>query len=205
VWATAMYGGLRRGELQALRANDIDLATGLIHLEHGWDEKEGQIALKSRAGRRVVPIAAVLREFVAEHQRRVPRAGGDLAFGRTTRTPFDAKVLQERADRAWKAVNRRERVAAKEQGRKSSLLTRITLHECRHTFASLMIAAGVNAKALQTYMGHSSVAITLDRYGHLMPGSEAEAAGLLDTYLAAARTAQAGSASVSVAHGVAHR
>ncbi len=50
-----------------------------------------------------------------------------------------------------------------------------------------MIAAGVNAKALQTYMGHASVSITLDRYGHLMPGSEAEAASLLDAYLTAER------------------
>jgi integrase len=48
-----------------------------------------------------------------------------------------------------------------------------------------MIAAGVNAKALSTYMGHAAIAITLDRYGHLMPGSEDEAAGLLDAYLAA--------------------
>jgi hypothetical protein len=48
-----------------------------------------------------------------------------------------------------------------------------------------MIAAGVNAKALSTYMGHAAIAITLDRYGHLMPGSEGEAAGLLDAYLAA--------------------
>jgi integrase len=57
------------------------------------------------------------------------------------------------------------------------------LHECRHTFASLMIAAGVNAKALSTYMGHANISITLDRYGHLMPGNEDEAAGLLDAYL----------------------
>jgi integrase len=49
-----------------------------------------------------------------------------------------------------------------------------------------MIAAGVNAKALSTYMGHASVTITLDRYGHLMPGNEQEAAGLLDAYLASA-------------------
>ena len=46
-----------------------------------------------------------------------------------------------------------------------------------------MIAAGVNAKALSTYMGHATISITLDRYGHLMPGNEAEAAGLLDAYL----------------------
>jgi hypothetical protein len=48
-----------------------------------------------------------------------------------------------------------------------------------------MIAAGVNAKALSTFMGHAKIAITLDRYGHMMPGSEQEAAALLDTYLAA--------------------
>jgi integrase len=47
-----------------------------------------------------------------------------------------------------------------------------------------MIAAGVNAKALSTYMGHGSIGITFDRYGHLMPGNEAEARGLLDIYLA---------------------
>ena len=46
-----------------------------------------------------------------------------------------------------------------------------------------MIAAGVNAKTLSTYMGHSSITITLDRYGHLFPGNEAEAASLLDAYL----------------------
>ena len=47
-----------------------------------------------------------------------------------------------------------------------------------------MIAAGVNAKALSEFLGHSSVAITLDRYGHLMPGAHGEAADLLDAYLA---------------------
>jgi integrase len=63
------------------------------------------------------------------------------------------------------------------------------LHEARHTFASLMIAAGVNAKALCTYMGHSSLTITYDRYGHLMPGNEGEAAALLDAYLVRVDTA----------------
>jgi len=62
----------------------------------------------------------------------------------------------------------------------------IRLHECRHIFASMTIAAGVNAKALSTYMGHASITITLDRYGHLMPGSEDETEAQLDAYLAAA-------------------
>jgi integrase len=49
-----------------------------------------------------------------------------------------------------------------------------------------MIAAGLNAKAISSYMGHSSIQITYDNYGHLMPGNEEEAASLLDAYLDAA-------------------
>ncbi len=171
IWATAMYAGLRRGELRALRAEDVDLANGIIRVERGWDPREGEIELKSLAGRRKVPISAVLRDFLDEHLRRSGRTGTDLLFGRTTADPFNGVKLSERADKGWENAG----------------LDRITLHECRHTFASLMIAAGVNAKALSTFMGHANISITLDRYGHLMPGSEAEAAGLLDAYLTAQR------------------
>ena len=62
-------------------------------------------------------------------------------------------------------------------------LERVTLHDLRHTYASFAIAAGVNVKALSEYMGHASIVMTMDRYGHLLPGNEAEAAGLLDAYL----------------------
>jgi integrase len=170
VWATAMYAGLRRGELSALRWEDVDLAGGRIRVERSWDPKEGVIPPKSAAAVRTVPIAVVLRDFLVEHKQATGRSEG-LVFGRSADTPFDARALARRAETAWKA---RER---------------ISLHECRHTFASLMIAAGVNAKALSSYMGHSSITITLDRYGHLMPGNEDAAAELLDAYLARADTA----------------
>jgi integrase len=55
-----------------------------------------------------------------------------------------------------------------------------------------MIAAGVNAKTLSTYMGHASITITMDRYGHLMPGNEVEAAALLDSYLSGEGRASSG-------------
>jgi integrase len=58
-----------------------------------------------------------------------------------------------------------------------------TLHECRHGYAALMIAAGVNVKALSSFMGHANIGITLDQYGHLLPGAEDEAASLLDAFL----------------------
>lgn len=165
LWATAFYAGLRRGELRALRWIDVDLAGGVIRVERSWDVKEGVIEPKSIAGRRKVPIAAVLRDYLVEHRLR----GADgLVFGRDGDTPWATGSISQRANKAWKAAK----------------LTPITLHECRHTFASLMIAAGVNPKALQTFMGHSSITVTLDRYGHLFPGSEGEAAVLLDAYLA---------------------
>jgi integrase len=55
--------------------------------------------------------------------------------------------------------------------------------EGHHTYASIGIAAGLNPKTLSTYLGHATITITLDRYGHLMPGSEVEARALLDAYL----------------------
>ena len=48
-----------------------------------------------------------------------------------------------------------------------------------------MIAAGVNAKALSSFMGHTSINVTFDLYGHLMPGTEAQVAALLDSFLGA--------------------
>jgi integrase len=178
VWATAMYGGLRRGELMALRVEDIDLAAGVIHVRRGWDAHAGEITTKSGNDRRV-PIPGILRDYLDEHLLGLGRPTG-LVFGVSAVSPFCDTALRERSERAWKRAK----------------LERITLHECRHTFASLMIAAGVNAKALSTYMGHATISITLDRYGHLMPGSEDEAAGLLDAYLeradSQARIAQVG-------------
>ena len=102
-------------------------------------------------------IAATLREQLAAERLRQPH-GAELCFGLAPGRPFRVDRLQQRADEAWKGAG----------------LPRLTLHDCRHTFASFAIAAGVNAKALSSYRGHSSVAITLGRYGHLMPGSEAE-------------------------------
>jgi integrase len=166
IWATAMYAGLRRGELMGLRIEDIDLEHSLIHVRRGWDALEGEITPKS-GSERTVPINATLRTVLESHLGELPWSSG-FVFGLNARSTFNATPLMKRAVRAWEATN----------------LQRITLHECRHTFASLMIAAGVNAKALSTYMGHATISITLDRYGHLMPGSEHEAARMLDEYLA---------------------
>ncbi len=173
LWATALYAGLRRGELMALRWQDVDLIQGVLHVLRAWDPKErAMVAPKSKAGIRRVPIPAVLRAYLTPLKLAGPADPEALVFG-VRGEPFSASSIGERANRAWNAAK----------------LEPICLHECRHTFASLMIAAGVNAKALSTFMGHANISITLDRYGHLMPGAEDEAAGLMDAYLKAARAA----------------
>lgn len=167
LWATAMYAGLRLGELLGLEWDDVDFDHGLVHVRRSWDQDAGAIAPKSRAGLRAVPLSDTLRRHLAEH-RLACGWGRGLVFGRSADRPFAPNTPNNRAQRAWQAAG----------------MNPIGLHECRHTFASFMIAAGVNAKALSVYMGHSSVTITFDGYGHLMPGNEAEAAALLDAYLA---------------------
>jgi integrase len=151
------------------RLEDVDLPAGLIRVDRSYDPRARQfVTLKSRAGTRAVPIPKVLRGHLSAHKLTLGRSEG-LIFGATAERPFTgSNKIREREE--------------------SPLLEPIGLHECRHTFASLMIAAGVNAKALSTYMGHSSITITLDRYGHLFPGNEDEAATLLDAYLERANT-----------------
>jgi integrase len=184
IWATAFYAGLRRGELQALRVCDIDREANLIAVERGWDQVEGVIEPKSRAGRRGVPLLTTLRDYLDAHVRRSGRSGEDLVFGRTTEEAFYASTVDGRAKRAWAAANKREREAAERERREPTPLTPISLHLCRHTFASLMIDSGANAKAIQEFIGHSKIQTTFDVYGHLLPGSRDEVRERMNAYLA---------------------
>jgi integrase len=177
----------------------VDLARGLLHVERSWDDEEGAIDGKTKAARRTVPIASELRRYLAAHKLRSAAATDEaLVFGVAPSVPFTPTTVRSRARAAWTALWRCSAGCEGDvtvQGDTDSPLCErcgkrlspkhapIGLHECRHTFASLMIAAGVNAKALSSYMGHASVTITYDRYGHLMPGNEDEAALLLDHYL----------------------
>jgi integrase len=174
LWSTAFFAGLRRGELMALDMNHVFDSNGVastIAVERSYDPVAGEfISPKTHAGTRRVPVTQELRGHLAAHRERVGRSTG-LLFGRTATKPFDDRSLKIRAEEAWSTAG----------------LTSITLHEARHTYASLLIAAGVSSKAVSTYMGHASITITLDRYGHLFPGNEAEAAHRLDGYLAEQR------------------
>lgn len=171
LWGCAFYAGLRRGELRALLWDDVDLASGMIRVERSMNGYGEPGEPKSRAGRRSVPIVAALRELLVEHKLVTGRDTG-FVFGTSASSPFTPNVVRGRALTAWRRAS----------------LDPIGLHECRHTFASLLIAAGVNAKAITAYLGHASIQTTFDLYGHLMPGNEDEAVALVDAYLERART-----------------
>ncbi len=88
IWATAMYAGLRRGEMLALKWSDVDFERSLIHVERGWDMQEGIIYPKSRAGLRTVPLVRTLRTHLLAHQLLTGRREGFI-FGRTGEVPFN--------------------------------------------------------------------------------------------------------------------
>ncbi|HEX4669607.1 MAG TPA: tyrosine-type recombinase/integrase [Solirubrobacterales bacterium] len=71
-------------------------------------------------------------------------------------------------------------------GKRARVQTLLTMHECRHTFASVLIDTGANPKAIQEVMGHSKIQTTFDVYGHLLPGSYDDIRARMDAYLAAA-------------------
>jgi integrase len=168
LWSAAVYTGLRRGELQALRWSAVDLEAGIVRVERSWDRVAGSVAPKSRSGERSVPIPGALGDELRAQRLRQGGGGEGFVFSITGERPFDPSNALRAARRVWRSAG----------------LSPLGFHQCRHTYASLMIAAGVNAKALSAYMGHSSITVTLDRYGHLMPGNERQAAELLDAFLA---------------------
>ena len=181
LWSAALYSGLRRGELQALLWSALDLDAGILRVERSWDRVAGPVAPKSRSGERCVPIPGALRGELLAHRLAQGSGGEGFVFSATGERPFDPSNALRAARRLWRAAGLRP----------------LGFHQCRHTYASFMIAAGVNPKALCTYMGHSSITVTLDRYGHLMPGNERQAAELLDAFLERGRNPDGNSEVIS--------
>jgi integrase len=168
LWACAFYAGLRRGELQGLRVEDIDLSAGAIHVRRGWDQYEGAQATKTEAGERVVPLADALKRLLREHLLLTGRRAEQLVFGRSPTEPFIASTVRARALKAWRTAG----------------LKSITLHEARHSTASYLVEAGLNDLELAGMIGHSDPRTTKTIYAHLFEDSREKARAKLDAYLA---------------------
>ena len=112
IWATALYAGLRYGELRALRWRNLDLGGGTIAVVESWDDRQGPIRPKTRTSRRTVPVPAPLREILLDRKLQVEPESDDLVFAADTDSgkPFAANTIYRRADKAWQAAGIEDRL-----------------------------------------------------------------------------------------------
>jgi integrase len=120
VYATALYAGLRLGELQALQWDDVDLTANLIRVRRSWDRQAGFVAPKSRSGERRVPITPTLRRELLNHRLQQGTGGRGFVFPNNRGgKPFNPGTLSPHTTKAWN----------------EAALVPIGLHECRHSYA----------------------------------------------------------------------
>jgi integrase len=174
VWALAFYAGLRLGELRALRWGDVDEKAGVLRVRVSWDAQEGEIDPKSNAGVRDIPILNPLQPYLEAQRAACPWSSDPaaLVLGASRRGAFGATGLNKRSAKALAAAG----------------LKYVTLHEARHSFASYLAASGIGIKDLTVILGHSSVTVSLDRYGHLFEAGKAQTAAQINAWLEAADT-----------------
>jgi len=173
----ALFTGMRRSELLALRWQDIDFILSQVYVSRSLHVlKGGKVVFRSpktAKGRRTValPPSAILT--LRDHHEKqklervmlgIPLTDDDLVFGH-----FDGKpLLPNTVTHAWIKLVR------------YTDLKPIRLHDARHTHASLMLKQGIHPKIVQERLGHSSVTITLDTYSHVAPGLQQAAAVRFD-------------------------
>lgn len=152
------YGGLRWGEAAALRRKRCHLLRSRIEVAESVAEVGGQLHFGSTKTNRtrMVVVPGFLRDFLAEH---LARELGDDP---------DALVFKSPQGQPLRNTNFRRQVWYRAV-RESGLPDGLRIHDLRHTCASLLISQGAHPKAIQAHLGHSSISVTMDRYGHLFP------------------------------------
>jgi integrase len=167
------YAGLRLGEMLALRWDRVDLLHRRLDVVETAVEVRGHVTIgppKTRAGRRSVP-----------------RGGDGLVFPAPDGGPGRAGLFRRRFwYPATVAAGLGELTPDEHTGREH--YTGLRIHDLRHTAVSLWIAAGASPKEIATRAGHTSVSVVLDRYGHLLPGSEDAVNDALDALADAVTT-----------------
>ena len=165
-WALAFYGGLRLGELgRSLgghrRGGRADPRPAVVGRARGRDRAQELCRAARRSDhRRAAAVPPAQRARCAWQPT-------GLALGSSKSAPFSYNGLYRRSAKAWQATG----------------FPRVTPHQARHSFASYLIAAGADVKAVTEIMGHASVRQSFDRYGHLLRDSHANTVTKLDASL----------------------
>ena len=179
VFILALGMGLRRGEVLGLRWEDIDLLSGRLHIRRALQRVQGSLQLvetKSHRSSRALPIpknvVPVLDRQRARQLRERLAAGTawqeeGLVFATSIGTPVEPRN-----------VNRRFT-----QLRDRAGLSWLRLHDLRHACATFLLAEGVEPRTVMEILGHSTIRLTMDTYGHVLPERLAAAAEAMDRAL----------------------
>jgi len=162
-FTVAFTTGLRLGELLGLQWGDIDFDAGFIRVRRSLYQSEYVDPKSEHSIRKVMLIPEVREALLALRE----REGGERDTPVFWDSPRADKVLRRALDRILDEAG----------------LPTIRLHDMRHTYASILISLGLNPKFIQKQMGHSSIQITFDLYGHLFPEAYEDAANKLQTAL----------------------
>ncbi len=170
----AAHTGMRRGEITGLRWSDVDLDAKLVYVRQAAVVVNYQLRLtdvKTANGNRTIDVNDdVVRALQAwrrkQAEERLLLGAGyddhDLVFARPDGAPTHPEMVGATFDRV---VTR-------------SGLPRIRFHDVRHTHATLLLKAGVPIKVVSERLGHATASFTLDVYGWVLPGMQAEAAAV---------------------------
>lgn len=167
----AFLCGLRRGEIAALRWRNVDLVAGQLALVESAEQTKAGIRYKEpKSGRaRTVALAA---SVTAELRARGLRQTDDMfVVAQADGRPMQPRSLTHEWTRLLKGCD----------------LPRIRFHDLRHAHATHLLSSGVHPKIASERLGHSNVGITLDRYSHVLPGMQTDAAALVDAALLVAQ------------------
>ena len=179
LYLVAITAGLRRGELQGLKWEDLDLEAGTLQVQRTLSEPKGGYvfeAPKSGKGRNVrltrKAMAALREHRKRQLEERMQKAGlwreQGLVFPSAVGTPLWGGNL----NRAFKTLLKR-----------AGLPHSFRFHDLRHTCATLLLRQGVNPKFVQELLGHRDVSLTLNTYSHVLPDMGGVAASAMDEAL----------------------
>lgn len=171
--------GLRRGELLALRWDDVDLINGIIHIRHNTVVADGVIetkAPKSAAGIRDLTIGQNLLEVLQaarqQYMRDLHNQGSSFTDSNLViRQPNGKPYRPESMTQKW------------ERFVKANGLKPIRFHDLRHSCTTALLQAGVDPKTVQTRMGHADISVTMNTYAHTTKSMDQKAADKMDELL----------------------
>jgi integrase len=177
----AVLGGLRRGEIAALRWRHVDLSCAQLSVVQSAEQTRSGVRYKEpKSGRgRTIALSGTLVAELRAHRARQAREF--LQFGKRVSdddfvvTQADGSPLRPHSlGQEWVRFLAR-----------NTALPRIRFHDLRHAHATHLLSSGVHPKVASERLGHSKVGITLDLYSHVLPNMQADAAAIVDDALRA--------------------